>query len=74
MTELLVTITRGRNKWTLAIDNSDAFSLRATFKPEESGALAFERTGHRAVACAERIVGSSVEFEFIGLAPHPDAR
>ncbi len=74
MTELEVLITRGRNKWTLKITNSDAFSLTATFRPEEPGSLAFERTGHRAIACAERIVGSNVPFTFTGLAPHPDAR
>ena len=69
-----VTISRGRNRWTLKMEDSEALDLVAHFRPEESGSLAFERTGWRAVHAAERIVGSNISFTFEGLSPHPDAQ
>ena len=56
------------------MEDSEAFDLVAHFRPEESGSLAFERTGWRAVHAAERIVGSNISFTFEGLSPHPDAQ
>jgi hypothetical protein len=76
MTELEVTLTRSKNRWTLKIDDTEAFSLTAHFRAEEPGAIAFERTGWRAVACASRILKMDAVpmIKFIGLSPHPDAQ